>query len=124
MENNAASTNSAGQANPSAQTAPAAQKARERRVGTFTLGVTLVVTGVAMMVSLFFPHLNFELLLKLSPSILIFLGIEVLLSARKGGHIKYDWLGMLLCFFFVCGALFLFSLAWMFLHYPDAVFCW
>lgn len=106
------------------KTAPPAAAVRERRVGTLTFGITLVVMGVAMMASLFYPQMDFTLLMKLSPSILIFLGIEVLLSVRKGGRVKYDWLGMVLCFLFVIIALGLFFSAWMFLHYPDVVVHW
>ena len=38
-----------------------------RRVGTFTFGMVLVVSGLAMLVSLFFPQLEFTWLLQLSP---------------------------------------------------------
>ena len=67
----------------------------QRRAGTFTLGVALVVAGLGMMASLFWPALEIGWLLKLSPLILVCLGVEVLLAARGGGRVKYDWLGML-----------------------------
>lgn len=107
-----------------AKPAPPVAAVRERRVGTLTFGFTLVVMGAAMMASLFYPQMDFTLLMKASPSILIFLGAEVLLSARKGGRVKYDWLGMVLCLLFVIIALGLFFSTWMFLHYPDAVVYW
>ncbi len=68
-----------------------------RRAGTLTLGVVLVAAGTAMLVSLFWPALEAERLLKASPLILILLGVEVLFAARGGGKVKYDWVGMLLC---------------------------
>ena len=105
------------------ETTPAAP-VRERRVGTFTFGVVLVVAGLAMLAALFFPTWDLTLVLKLSPLVLISLGVEVLLSARKGGRIKYDWLGMLLCFFIVCLALCAFFLAWVMVRYPDSVLIW
>jgi membrane associated rhomboid family serine protease len=94
---------------------------RERRVGTFTFGIVLVVAGIAMMAALFFPSLDLRLLLKLSPAVLILLGAEVLLSTRKGGRIKYDWLGMLLCFVLVMLALAAFFITWAMVHFPDEV---
>lgn len=54
-----------------------------RRVGTFTFGVTLVVFGFWMLAQLFLPELDLTWCLKLSPLILVLLGVEVLLAARK-----------------------------------------
>ena len=100
---------------------PETVSGRERRVGTFTFGVVLVVAGIAMIAALFFPSLDFRLFLKLSPAVLILLGAEVLLSTRKSGRIKYDWLGMILCFVLVMLALGVFFVAWAMIHYPDEV---
>nr|WP_325298017.1 hypothetical protein [uncultured Dysosmobacter sp.] len=94
-----------------------------RRVGTFTLGVTLVAAGGLMLVSLLAPQLDLRWALKLSPVILILLGVETLLAARGGGKIKYDWVGMLLCFVLVCAALCMYGLAWWFLYGPEYGFC-
>ena len=92
-----------------------------RRVGTFTFGVVLVVTGAAMLVSMFFPRLELTWLLQLSPLALIGLGAEALLAARGGGRVKYDWVGMVLCCLIVCVSLVLFAAAWCLVHYPDAI---
>ena len=88
-----------------------------RRVGTVTLGITLVAAGVLMLVSLFWPEANLRAVTKLSPLILVSLGVEALLSARKGGAVKYDWVGMLLCFILTIAALCLYSVAWWFTYY-------
>ena len=93
-----------------------------RRVGTFTFGMVLVVSGLAMLVSLFFPQLEFTWLLQLSPLALISLGVETLLAARGSERVKYDWVGMLLCFLIVCASLVLFAAAWWLVHCPDSVF--
>ena len=93
-----------------------------RRVGTFTFGMVLVVSGLAMLVSMFFPQLEFTWLLQLSPLALISLGVETLLAARGGGRVKYDWVGILLCFLIVCASLVLFAAAWWLVHCPDSVF--
>ena len=92
-----------------------------RRVGTFTFGVVLVVFGIAMLVSMFFPQLEFTWLLQLSPLALISLGVETLLAARGGGSVKYDWVGMVLCCLIVCVSLVLFAAAWCLVHDPDAI---
>lgn len=92
-----------------------------RRVGTFTFGVVLVVFGIAMLVSMFFPQLEFTWLLQLSPLALISLGLETLLAARGGGSVKYDWVGMVLCCLIVCVSLVLFAAAWCLVHEPDAI---
>ena len=93
-----------------------------RRVGTFTFGLVLVVSGLAMLVSMFFPQLEFTWLLQLSPLALISLGVETLLAARGSERVKYDWVGMLLCFLIVCASLVLFAAAWWLVHCPDSVF--
>ena len=96
---------------------------KQRRVGTFTLGVVLVVSGVLMLVSMFWPQLDWAWALKCSPLILIGLGAETLLAARGGGKVKYDWVGMVLCFVLVCAALCLYGLAWWLLYGPEYGVC-
>lgn len=83
-----------------------------RRVGTFTFGVTLVAFGLWMLASLLLPDLDPTWGVKLSPLVLILLGVEVLLAARKNSAIKYDWVGMVLCCLIVLTALTLFTAAW------------
>ena len=94
---------------------PSGKPARpQRRVGTFTFGVTLVAAGAAMLSAMFFPAFPPERILQASPAILILLGLEVLLSLPKGGKLKYDWLGMLLCVLLVGAAISLYAAAWYF----------
>lgn len=93
------------------QTVQAAEP-RQRRVGTFTLGIVLVIAGAGMLASMFYPRFQPEWLLKASPCILVLLGIETLLSARGGGRVKYDWLGMFLCFILTGAALCMYAAAW------------
>lgn len=84
----------------------------QRRVGTFTLGVVLVAAGCGMLASLLWPQVEIGWLLKASPLILVALGVETLLSARGGGRVKYDWVGMLLCFLLVGAAMVFYAAAW------------
>lgn len=95
-----------------AERAAQAAAPRQRRVGTFTLGVVLVISGAGMLASMFYSAFQPEWLLKASPCILILLGIETLLAARGGGQVKYDWLGMVLCFVLTGAALCMFAAAW------------
>lgn len=97
-----------------------AMESPRRRVGTFTLGVTLVVSGVLMAAALFRPELDLRWALKLSPLILILLGIETLIAARGGGRIKYDWAGMLLCFILTGAALCMCAAAWYVSYWPES----
>lgn len=98
----------------------------QRRVGTFTLGVVLVTAGCGMLASLFWPGLDMLWLLKASPLILVALGVEVLLAARGGGKVRYDWLGMLLCAVLTGAALTMYAAVWYFQNCPffeDAFDC-
>lgn len=90
-----------------------------RRVGTFTFGVTLVAFGLWMLASLLLPELDLSWGLKLSPLVLVLLGIEVLLAARRNSTIKYDWVGMVLCCLIVLTALALFTAAWWMARDPE-----
>ena len=90
-----------------------------RRVGTFTFGMVLVVSGLAMLVSMLCPQLEFTWLLQLSPLALISLGVETLLAARGSERVKYDWVGMLLCFLLTCTALCLYAAAWWLVWHPE-----
>ena len=98
---------------------------RRRRRGNsgflYKLLSVLVICGVLMLVSMFFPHLDLTLALKLSPLILVCLGVEVLLASRRKGKLRYDWVGMVLCFVLVTAVLVLFIIAWCLVYHPEAV---
>ena len=100
------------------------EKNETRRVGTFTLGVVLVICGIWMMATMFYPRLDLAWVLKGSPLILISLGVETLLSARSSGKVKYDWLGMILCFILVCAALCLYAIAYVMVWHPEWIGYW
>lgn len=69
-------------------------KNRTRKVGTLTLGITLVVSGIAFLIRLFVPVLSYYTIMKAWPIVFIFLGIEVLISAMHAsdddGPVVYD----------------------------------
>lgn len=90
-----------------------------RRVGTFTLGVTLLAVGMLLAAAQFWPEMDLNWALKASPLILISLGVETLLAARGGGRIKYDWVGMLLCFLLIGAAMSMYAASWWLSWWPE-----
>ena len=99
-----------------------------RRRGNFgflyKLLSVLVICGALMLVSMFFPTLDLTLALQLSPLILVSLGVEVLLASRREGKLRYDWVGMVLCFVLVTAALVFFAIAWCLVYHPETVICY
>lgn len=71
---------------------------RTHRVGTLTLGLSLIVFGGLFLAHVFTPNVDYTLIWALWPLILIFLGLEVLISRLFGGEepLKYDVGGILL----------------------------
>jgi len=69
------------------------------RVGTITLGVTMVAIGVLYLAQIFFGVMEYGWIYKLWPAIFILLGVEILLAnARKNGDFVYDKVGIVLTF--------------------------
>ena len=94
---------------PVQQTPPPAPPAPRpvRRVGTTTMGLVLVVAGIAITAGMLNPDLDFSLLCKLSPLVLVALGVEVLIAActARQAKLKYDVLSMFVCAFLIIAAL-------------------
>lgn len=63
-----------------------------RRVGTFTLGISLIVFGVLIFLHTFIPTLTFPFIFSLWPIILILLGLEVMAAfiINKDEKLRYD----------------------------------
>ena len=68
------------------------------RIGSFSMGVTLIGIGIAFAMSLWQDTSAYELLLWLAPLVFILLGGELLLTMRLNHknryHLKYDWLSL------------------------------
>ena len=66
-----------------------------RRVGTFTMGISLIFIGLTLIASLFLNLQYVSLIFKFWPVILIMLGVEVLFflkeSKKDGKPVKYDF---------------------------------
>ena len=72
-----------------------------RRVGTLTLGIALVMTGIAYLTAAFAPAaMNLAFLLKLWPVVLVLLGAEVLAAyfINKEERLRYDGWAVFLTF--------------------------
>ncbi len=63
---------------------------RTHKVGTLTLGITLVVSGIFFLLHLVFPTLTYFTILKAWPIIFIFLGIEILFQSIKLSNDEED----------------------------------
>lgn len=107
----------AGAAQPEAAPAPAAQpkavpaptrRPPVRRVGTVTLGLSLIVTGLAITAWFFVPGFDIIFVAKLAPLVLVFLGAEVLWASvrRKGEErLRFDFLAAFVAFVLICASL-------------------
>ena len=76
-----------------------------RRVGSFTLGLCLILAGGAMLLYYFWPGFDFLLAAKLSPLILVALGVEILLTSFRPEERRYDFLSVFLCLFLMAATL-------------------
>ena len=65
---------------------------RGRRVGTLTAGITLIVFGLLFLGRIILPALDYTFILSLWPLVLLFLGIEVIISyvVNKEDKMQYD----------------------------------
>lgn len=65
---------------------------RGRRAGTLTAGITLVVFGLLFIGRMFFPGLDYTLIMSLWPLVLIFIGIEIIVSyiVSRDEKMRYD----------------------------------
>ncbi|MCH5249574.1 MAG: DUF4097 family beta strand repeat protein [Lachnospiraceae bacterium] len=73
-----------------------------RRVGSFTCGLMLVLYGILFMVHIIQPKLRYNLIFEMWPLILIFLGVEILISCTGRNQEKkkyvYDFAAVILIF--------------------------
>lgn len=77
------------------------KKPTSRRVGTFTMGLCLILGGIFLCVFLIRPEPRMLQLLKFSPLVLVALGAELLISHFRfpRARLKYDVLSVIICFF-------------------------
>lgn len=65
---------------------------KNRRVGTFTTGISLIVFGLLFLFRLVIPAMTIRLIASLWPLVLVFLGVEVIIAyvRNKDGQMRYD----------------------------------
>ena len=69
------------------------EEKKERRVGTYTFGVMLIIVGISVLIMTFTKLDFFRYLLMLWPVVLIGLGIEILyLNSKSNIKMKIDFL--------------------------------
>ncbi len=93
---------------------------RERRVGTFTLGIVLLVFGVLFLLRIFFSSIQYYFIFMLWPVIFILLGGEVLYYAlhQKQLQYKYDFAAILVIMILIVFALCMAGADWVYQHCP------
>lgn len=86
---------------------PAAKPVKTRRVGTITLGISLIGTGVLLLLNLVWDGFPLYEFAKLSPLILVLVGAEILVASvlHKDEKLRYDFLSMFICFFLIFGSI-------------------
>lgn len=69
----------------------------EKRIGTYTFGVMLIIVGISVLVMTFTKFDFFRYLLMVWPIVLIGLGIEILyLNSKSNIRIKIDFVSIIL----------------------------
>lgn len=69
----------------------------EKRVGTYTFGVMLIIIGISVLVMTFTKFDFFKYLLMLWPIVLMLLGIEILyLNSKSTIKIKIDFISIIM----------------------------
>ena len=94
---------------------------RGRRVGTFTAGIVLIMFGVMFLLRLIFRGLNFSVIISLWPLILIFLGIEIIVSfvINKEDQMKYDASAIVLVIILSFFAMGMASIEFLITHFSE-----
>ena len=64
---------------------------KERRIGTFTLGVMLIVFGVLFVINIFSDKMSYSIIIRFWPIVLILLGIEVLVGLYSKEKTKFTY---------------------------------
>jgi len=66
---------------------------KDKRVGTFTCGISMILFGSLFLAHMFYPALSYSKIVSLWPVILILLGAETLVSYFLNGKnaMKYDF---------------------------------
>lgn len=73
------------------------EEKNERRVGTYTFGVMLIIIGISVLIMTFTKFDFFRYLLMVWPIVLIGLGVEILyLNSKSSIKVKIDFVSIIL----------------------------
>jgi len=95
------------------------EKPTIRRVGTLTMGLALITTGLVIIIAMLFPGLDWTLYAKLSHIWLIVLGLEILINYLRfhGEQMRCDFLSGFVCLCLIGGSLAAVCVASAFAYY-------
>lgn len=62
---------------------------KTHRVGSYTFGGMLIISGIMMLAHIFIPQISYELISRCWPVVFISLGIEILIANFRSGKIKF-----------------------------------
>ena len=98
----------------------AAPAVYEHRVGTLTLGLTLLCFGILYLLRIFIPQLDYRMVFEFWPVVLILLGIEILLSTIRMTRvrIRYDGAAIFLIILTLAGTAAMACLDWFMNNLP------
>lgn len=73
------------------------EEKNERRVGTYTFGIMLIIIGISVLIMTFTKFDFFRYLLMIWPVVLIGLGVEILyLNSKSSIKVKIDFVSIIL----------------------------
>ncbi|NLW78140.1 MAG: hypothetical protein GXY32_01850 [Ruminococcaceae bacterium] len=80
---------------------------RGRRVGTFTMAISLIAVGVLLILSIFLPQLDIIAVARYAPVVLILLGVELLVShlLHKREKLRFDGLSVFISLLLIAASL-------------------
>lgn len=93
---------------------------KKKRVGTFTLALSLIYLGVVMILSLFVNLSAIITMLRFAPAVLIVLGIEILVNAlflKEDEKLRYDGMSIFLSLVFLFVAFIAAAAGWWMDYY-------
>lgn len=96
---------------------------QQRRIGTFTLGICLLIFGALFLVRLFLPSIDYLLIFHLWPIIFILLGGEILFFSIKSPnkHFRYDFAAIMIILLLVGFAMSMAGVEWLLQHEPSYI---
>lgn len=92
---------------PNAPPIPPAAPVPSRRVGTFTMALCLIATGLVLLLHIFWPGIPLVTIARFAPVVLVLLGTELLVAClrHKQEKLRMDGLSIFLSLVLIFGSL-------------------